>query len=95
MATRIGKPMKIALFRDPSLNTGIEFLGDQGSEKYMGVRVSEYVEVTFQPLNDEAVATNFIAALDIQEQKIRNEFQQKLDNVAEMRRNLLAITHKE
>lgn len=91
--SQIGKPLKVALFRDPSLKMDLEFFGAPSMEKYGNVRVSEYVEVTFLPLADAEVAAKLLDALDITEKKIRSDFQAQLDNIESTRKNLLALTY--
>lgn len=93
MASKIGRPVKLALFRDPTVNSEMEFIGDESMEKYLGIRITEYVEVTFQPLQQEAFIHAALATLDDQEKKLRTEFQRKLDAISQTRANFLAITH--
>lgn len=95
--TKIGKPLKLALFRDIDAGpmNGYETINEkhlEGSDSY--VRISEYAEITFQQLKDEIVIDSYIAALDRSERAIRLEFQRKLDDIAGQRANLLALTHK-
>lgn len=95
--TKIGKPLKIALFRDidPGPMNGYETFGLQHLENGAGyVRISEYVDVTFPQLKEEIVIDKYIAALDRSERAVRLEFQRKLDDIATQRANLLALTHK-
>lgn len=93
LESKVGKPTKIAIFRDPAISADLEFIGGEPMEKYGNVRITEYIEVTFQPLQDSVLAGKFLDALDIAEKKIRNEFQAKLDNLETTRRNLLAIAY--
>lgn len=93
MTSKIGRPLKLALFRDPTSNTDMEYLADSSMEKYMGIRVTEYAEVTFQPLQQEAFIHEALAALETQEKTIRLEFQRKLDALTQTRANFLALTH--
>lgn len=93
MTSKIGKPMKLALFRDPTDNSGMEYLADSSMEKYMGIRVTEYAEVTFQPLRQDAFIQEALASLEAQEKTIRMEFQRKLDALTQTRANFLALTH--
>lgn len=97
MATesKVGRPIKIAIFRALTGSASIEIISEDYFERSGNVRLTEYVEVTFQALKDEAVATKILEALDVQEQNIRQEFQAKLDSLGEIRRNMLALTHKE
>lgn len=92
--SKVGKPQKLAIFRSPTDTLGCELVAGEYMEMGGYVRMTEYVEVTFPALQDEAIATKMLTALELQESKIRNEFQQKLDGIAELRRNLLALTCK-
>lgn len=72
----------------------LEVFGDENTEKAGYVRLSEYVEVTFPALKQEEIAGKLLGALDIKEQKIRENFQKELDALNETRQNLLALTLK-
>lgn len=96
MNTKVGKPQKLALFRDisPDAMNGYEsVMGEhmEGSSSY--VRISEYVEVTFPQLQETVVIDKYIAALDRSERQVRLEFQKKLDDIANQRANLLALAY--
>jgi hypothetical protein len=95
--SKVGKPQKMALFRDigPGPMNGYESpMGDHMENSSSYVRISEYVEITFPQLQDEIVIDKYIAALDRSEREIRLEFQKKLDDIANQRSNLFALTHK-
>lgn len=95
--TKLGRPIKLALFRDvsPGVLNGYESINESHMDSASGyVRLSEYIEITFERLQDEIVIDKYIAALDRAEQQVRLELQQKLDQIAGQRANLLALTHK-
>lgn len=93
--TKLGKPIKLALFREVSSRVSWETVFPEhmdGSSTY--VRISEFAEVTFEKLHDDAVIRGCIDALDRSERQIRLEFQKKLDDLSTQKQNLLALTHK-
>lgn len=99
MRDTLGKKIKIAVFRNIEPSSGLngyESIDSEAYEKYArdNVRISEYIEVEFAPLQDEIVVDGYIAALDRSEREVRMEFQRKLDAIATQRANLLALTHK-
>lgn len=93
--SKLEKPQKLALFRSPTDTVLMEYVGSEHMERTGLVRISEYTEVTFSPLRDDEVVAKALAALDVTEKKIRNEFQAKLDNLVETRSRLLSLPHKE
>lgn len=64
----IGKKLKVAVFKDidpSSFLNGYESIYGEEHEGYSSdVRISEYVEVEFQKLQDEIVIDKYIDALD-------------------------------
>lgn len=67
---------------------------DDGSDPLQDsfVRVSEYVEVDFPPRPAEEVVPAQLATLDKAEQELRAQFQAKLNEIAEQRAKLKALT---
>lgn len=89
--------MKIALYDHVC---GIDLIVRTVSEwqRYMDsspdyIRLSEFVEVDFPMLKDAEVVEKQLAAIDLQEQAARNQFQAQLDSFNERRANLRALTH--
>lgn len=58
------------------------------------VRVSEYIEVEFPLRPAEQVIPAQLAALDAKEKELRGEFLTKLNEIAEQRAKLKALTHE-
>lgn len=86
--------MKVALFK--SMEYGAEITGDESTEKYCRnyVRTSEYIDVEFPPLQDEAVVRQQIEKLDEIADKITDEWRNKIAEIQERKSKLLAITHQ-
>jgi sugar-specific transcriptional regulator TrmB len=58
------------------------------------VRLTEYTEVEFVPLPPAEVVDKQLKQLDDAEQKLRENFQQKLNELAEERGKLRALTNE-
>lgn len=90
--------MKIAQFKTGpgiSSTTIIDQRGGEGCIQYCGwVRISEYVEVDFQPLPADVVVEGQLKQIDAAEQELREKFQQKLNELTEARAKLQALTHE-
>lgn len=86
--------MKVALFK--SMEYGIEMVSTQATEKYSNgyVRISEYVDVDFPPLQDEAVVRQQIEKLDEIADKITDDYRNKIAEIQDRKSKLLAITHQ-
>ena len=56
-------------------------------------RVTEWVDVEFQPLPPEQLVPAQLSALDREAEAVRKEFTDKLHEIAERRASLLALTH--
>lgn len=85
--------MKLAKFKrlgEHSYETITEEWAD-GCRDY--VRLSEYVEVEFPPLRDEAIVERQLEALDRTENALRTQFQQALSGIEQQRAELRAITY--
>lgn len=83
---RIGRPDWTAVFEGHADGT------DQLIDTF--VRISEYVDVQFPPRPPEEVVPAQIAALDAKEKELRGEFLAKLNDIAEQRARLKALTHE-
>ena len=88
--------MKIALFK--SIEYGWTMPAaqhDDGSDPHLGsyVRITEYVDVDFPPRAPEEIVPAQLAAIDRAEQDARAKFQLQLNELAERRAKLLALTH--
>lgn len=87
--------MKIARFKrlgEHSFETIGTEDGIGGIKHY--VRLSEYVDVEFPPLQDQAVIEKHIEALDAAESEVRARFQQTLNEIERQRQELRAITYR-
>lgn len=88
------KPHRVALCR--SMKYGwlsiLDYADDRQYTEY--VRISEPAEVRFQPLQDDAVIRNAIAACDAAEKAAYLELNQKLAQIREQKSQLLALTHQ-
>lgn len=94
----IGKTVKLGVFKnmEPGIMNGWESVGICSTYEYKGstyVRISEAVEVIFEPLKNDEVIQSALQALDAAELKAREELQRTLDNISNQRAQLLALTH--
>ena len=91
------QPYKIALYKELSSGwTHVSHFYGEDDANYHGdsVRISQPVEVPFEPLSDEKVIEAALKTLDATEQNIRVEFQKKLDALNEQRNRFRALTHQ-
>ena len=58
------------------------------------VRVSEYLDIDFPPRPGEEIVPAQMAALDNAEAELRMKFTEKLNEIAEQRAKLKALTHQ-
>lgn len=88
--------MKVALFTSPSgyITAYNEESGKAMVEYQRYTQTSEYVEVEFPPLPVALVVEGQLKQLDEAEKDLRNEFQKKLNELAEARARLLSLTHE-
>jgi hypothetical protein len=85
--------MKLALFKSTEYSTSIPQPCGEWMEVSKGyARVSEYVDVEFPPLADEAVIKQQLDALDRTEQELREQFQRHLNGINDRRAELQALT---
>lgn len=89
--------MKLAAFKAP-VSGYLSYLspetGEVMIEHHKYVRVSEFAEVEFPPLPVDVVVAGQLKQLDDAEQELRNQFQRKLNELAEARANLLSLGHE-
>lgn len=85
---------RLALFK--SMEHGVEITGDRNTEKYSQnyVRISEYVDVEFPPLQDEHVVRQQVEKLDAIADRITDDYRNKIAEIQERKSKLLAITHQ-
>lgn len=86
--------MKLALFKNTTYSSSTpQACGEwmEGQRDY--ARVSEYVDVEFPPLADEAVIKQQLDALDRTEQELREQFQRHLDGIKNRRAELQALMY--
>lgn len=88
--------MKLALFKDVKYDWSTPTVWEADDEH--GVmegysRVSEIVEVEFSPLPKEDVVQQSLNALNVQEQKLREEFQKHLNGIQNRRAELQSLTY--
>lgn len=84
---------KIAIFRN--IEHGYESILDgqfDSFEEY--VRLSEFVEVEFQPLTGDEFVQKQLSALDKAESALRAQFQIALNGIEQQRQELRAITYQ-
>ena len=58
------------------------------------VRVSQYITVDFPEANQDTVIEKQLAQLDKAEQRAREELQQRLNQIQDVRQKLLSLTFK-
>lgn len=89
--------MKIAAFKLPT-STHISYLdediGKTMVEYHKYTQMSEFVDVHFPPLPVEVVVAGQLKQIDDAEQELRNQFQRKLNELAEARATLLSLSHE-
>ena len=87
------KPMRLARFKN--LDGGYSSICESMFETISGyIRVSEYVEVTFPPLNDAAVVTKHIEALDRAAEAITARYEEKMGEIKRQKAELAALTYQ-
>lgn len=88
--------MRIAIFRHHvSATIEYESVINEDGAKYRGpssTRVSEWVDVDFPPCAADELVPEQLAMLDAAENELRAKFQEKLNELAEQRSKLRAIT---
>jgi hypothetical protein len=83
---------KLALFKN--LKHGHESVCDEIFDTFHDyVRLTEFVEVNFPPLNSEEVVEKQLKALDSAEHDVRTRFQEALNEIERQRQELRAITY--
>jgi hypothetical protein len=87
--------MKLALFKSTGgLISGYEPAFGQAMVDSCGyIRLSEDLEVNFPMLPPAVVVVGQLKQLDAAEQELRNQFQQKLNEIAEARAKLRSLSH--
>ena len=90
--------MKYAQFKDPKLPTLITVVGrdddDLDRPFCNDIRISEWVEIEFPPLPLSVTVPAQIAALDREAKTLKQEFAERLHEIAERKASLLALTHE-
>ena len=87
--------MKCAMYRSLSCDwTSVFAMRDESYVIPGYVQISDAVTVTFPPLSNDDVIAGAVASLDETRKKTVEEFTQKLANIDEQRRQLLAISHQ-
>jgi hypothetical protein len=86
--------MKIAKYKRLG-EYGYETVSDEGLENCADyVRVSEFVDIEFPPLESNEVIQRQLNALDRAENEVRAKFQDMLNSIEQQRAELRAITYK-
>lgn len=86
--------MKIARFKRLGEHS-FECVQTEDFETIKGyIRLTEYVDVDFPPLRDDAVVEKHLKALDDAEADVRTRFQQALNEINNQRQELRAITYQ-
>lgn len=57
-------------------------------------RISEELDIEFPMLPTQVIVEGQLKQLDTAEQELRNQFQRKLNEIAEARAKLLSLTHE-
>jgi hypothetical protein len=84
---------KIAVFKELKYN--YESVCDEQFDTFKDyVRLTEFVEVEFPPLQSEEIVQKQLDALDMAESELRNRFQEALGGIERQREELRAITYK-
>lgn len=89
--------MKLAAFQAPVSGYVSYLTEDTGAtmaEYHKYERSSEFVEVDFPPLPVDVVVAGQLKQLDQAEQELRNQFQHKLNELADARAKLKSLTHE-
>lgn len=93
----LDQPYAIALYKAMKYGhvSPQRFYGEHDAQ-YRGdyVRISEPVEVHFQALQSDEVIRNAVAACDAAEQRAYQELNEKLAEIREQKKQLLALTHQ-
>jgi hypothetical protein len=85
--------MKIAKYKRLG-EYGYETVSDDGLENCADyVRVSEFVDIEFPPLESKEVIQRQLEALDRTESEVRSRFQEALNSIEHQRAELRAITY--
>jgi hypothetical protein len=88
--SNVNKPKRLALFRAPADTTGFECVGTETLEKNGWIRVSEYVEVTFQPISQDEVRQMMLASLSEKQEKVKEEHEKLMRRLDEARQDIEA-----
>lgn len=84
--------MKIAKFK--SIEFGHHIFTDEGFEECDGyLRISEYIDVDFQPLENKEIIVKHVDALKDMKKKIQADTEVKLVEIDRKIGDLLALTH--
>ena len=87
--------MKIAKFKRLGENSFETILDDSSPlanfDSY--IRLTEWLDVEFQSLNDDAIVEKQLNALDKAETELRGKFQGALNEIERQRQDLRAITY--
>lgn len=85
--------MKIAEFKNVEFN--FTFVGPESHGKIKDyVRLTEYVDVEFEPRKGTDVILDEVAILDNEADKLRAELGAKIDDLKRRKEELLAITYQ-
>ena len=89
----IGTPLRIAVFESAD-KYSFEALYTEEEQAFTKLaRVSEWVEVVFTRLDEDAILPAKLAEVDSEIAEVRVEFKRKLQTLNEKRQNLLALTY--
>jgi hypothetical protein len=87
------KTYAVALFQ--SIECGYVTVWDVKESMISGyVRISEPVQMRFQPLSQEEVLQSAVAAFDAEERKAREECNKRVAQIRERKAQLLALTYQ-
>jgi hypothetical protein len=87
------KLLKVALFEYPRLNSS-SWVYDEDASKYTEmVRVSEWVEVSFEPLHPAVVVPAKVTAIEKEIDELEVKHYQKIKKLREDQQSLMALTY--
>jgi hypothetical protein len=87
--------MRIAIFKRIGTDYAYESIKKEEDAQYASddfVRITEYIDVSFPPLQDESIIEQSLGVLDKAESQLRNKFQVALNAIEQQRQELRAIT---
>lgn len=91
------KPRQVALYQDPKYGhvyVGMSYGEDDARYHGGDIRISEFLDVRFNPMPQDELVRTAVAALDAAELKVRTDMQQQINEIRERKQQLLALTNE-